>query len=85
MVGVSHYSMSVSLTIEVHLRPWSAGKHLESAGGLARELGNFDEVIDLYKRASELYVQCGKVQPAADALARGARFMNCHSLLVCHF
>lgn len=53
--------------------PWSAGKHLESAGGLARELGNFDEVIDLYKRASELYVQCGKVQPAADALDKGAR------------
>lgn len=46
---------------------------MESAAGLAKELGNFIEVADFYRRASELYIVCGRPQPASDALAKGAR------------
>eukprot|EP01018_Ginkgo_biloba_P029510 Gb_22676 [translate_table: standard] len=56
--------------------PWQAAKHLESAGALAKELGNWNEVADYYKRACELYTECGKPQPASDALARGARALE---------
>uniref|UniRef100_A0A0D6R4D1 Gamma-soluble NSF attachment protein n=1 Tax=Araucaria cunninghamii TaxID=56994 RepID=A0A0D6R4D1_ARACU len=56
--------------------PWQAAKHLESAGALAKELENWNEVADYYKRASELYTECGRPQPASDALARGARALE---------
>eukprot|EP00246_Nothoceros_aenigmaticus_P006336 TRINITY_DN1916_c0_g2_i1.p1 TRINITY_DN1916_c0_g2~~TRINITY_DN1916_c0_g2_i1.p1 ORF type:complete len:231 (-),score=49.85 TRINITY_DN1916_c0_g2_i1:276-917(-) len=39
---------------------------------MAKELGAWAEVADLYRRASELYTNCGKPQPSADALRRGA-------------
>uniref|UniRef100_A0A7I4FAB7 Gamma-soluble NSF attachment protein n=1 Tax=Physcomitrium patens TaxID=3218 RepID=A0A7I4FAB7_PHYPA len=51
--------------------PWTAGKHMESAGQLAKELGLIDEAVDSYRRASELFLHCGKVQPSADVLSRG--------------
>nr|DAD43652.1 TPA_asm: hypothetical protein HUJ06_001882 [Nelumbo nucifera] len=54
-------------------RPWDAAKHMESAGAAAKELGSWNEVADFYRRASELYIECGRSQPAADALAKGAR------------
>ncbi|KAL0004100.1 hypothetical protein SO802_011661 [Lithocarpus litseifolius] len=53
--------------------PWYAAKHMESATALAKEVGNWTEVADFYKRASELYMVCGRPQPAYDALAKGAR------------
>lgn len=53
--------------------PWAAGKHMESVGALAKELGFIDETVDSYRRASELFLTCGKVQPSADVLGRGAR------------
>ncbi|MCO5608160.1 hypothetical protein L7F22_062366 [Adiantum nelumboides] len=56
--------------------PWQAAKNLEAAGGLAKELGKFDEVLDLYRRASNLYGECGMPQPSADALAKGARALE---------
>lgn len=46
---------------------------MESAGALAKELGRWNEVSDFYRRASELYRECGRPQPASDALAKGAR------------
>lgn len=46
---------------------------MESAAALAKELGNWNEVADFYRRASELYNECGRSQPASDALAKGAR------------
>ncbi|XP_020103669.1 gamma-soluble NSF attachment protein [Ananas comosus] len=52
--------------------PWDAAKHMESAAGLAKELGRWNEVSDFYRRASELYRECGRAQPASDALAKGA-------------
>lgn len=55
-------------------RPWDAAKHMESAAGLAKELGRWNEVSDFYRRASELYRECGRAQPASDALAKGARY-----------
>ncbi|KAJ7549130.1 hypothetical protein O6H91_07G041500 [Diphasiastrum complanatum] len=58
------------------LSPWQAAKHMEAAGGLAKELGNWTEVADFYKRACELYAESGKPQPGADALARGARALE---------
>lgn len=55
-------------------RPWTAGKHMESVGALAKELGYIDETVDSYRKASELFLNCGKVQPSADVLGRGARY-----------
>ena len=56
-----------------NVRPWDAAKHMESAAALAKELSNWREVSDFYRRASELYMECGRSQPASDALAKGAR------------
>lgn len=56
--------------------PWQAAKNLEAAGGLAKELGKFDEVLDLYKRASDMFVECGMPQPGADSLVKGARALE---------
>jgi tetratricopeptide (TPR) repeat protein len=53
--------------------PWDAAKDMESAASLAKDLKNWNEVTDLYRRASELYIECGRPQPASDALAKGAR------------
>ncbi|CAN6454778.1 unnamed protein product [Victoria cruziana] len=53
--------------------PWDAAKHMESAAALAKEVGNWGEVSDFYRRASEYYTECGRSQPATDALAKGAR------------
>ncbi|KAG2689571.1 hypothetical protein I3843_09G144300 [Carya illinoinensis] len=55
---------------------WDAAKHMESAAYLAKELGNWNEVADFYRRASELYIVCGRSQPASDALAKGARVLE---------
>ncbi|KAK8494808.1 hypothetical protein V6N13_062518 [Hibiscus sabdariffa] len=56
--------------------PWDAAKHMESAAALAKELRNWTEVIDFYRRASELYMQCDRPQPASDSLAKAARALE---------
>ncbi|XP_010689573.2 gamma-soluble NSF attachment protein [Beta vulgaris subsp. vulgaris] len=56
--------------------PWDAAKHMESAGAMAKEHGSWNEVADLYTRASELYIECARSQPASDALAKGARALE---------
>ncbi|EEF32488.1 gamma-soluble nsf attachment protein, putative [Ricinus communis] len=61
---------------EILSSPWDAAKHMESAAALAKELRNWNEVADLYKKASELYIECGRSQPASDALAKGARALE---------
>ncbi|KAK9056012.1 hypothetical protein SSX86_027099 [Deinandra increscens subsp. villosa] len=55
---------------------WDAAKHMESAAALAVELSIWGEVADFYKRAAELYNECGRAQPASDALAKGARALE---------
>ncbi|KAL6652019.1 hypothetical protein ACP70R_010944 [Stipagrostis hirtigluma subsp. patula] len=64
--------MISSFTLNKFHRPWDAAKHMESAAALAKELGRWNEVSDFYRRASELYRECGRPQPASDALAKGA-------------
>ncbi|KAK1369154.1 Gamma-soluble NSF attachment protein [Heracleum sosnowskyi] len=56
--------------------PWDAAKHMESAAALAKELGNWREVADFYRQACVLYNECGRAQPASDALAKGARALE---------
>ncbi|KAH7568484.1 hypothetical protein JRO89_XS06G0005800 [Xanthoceras sorbifolium] len=56
--------------------PWDAAKHMEAAAALAKELGNWSEVADFYRKASELYNECGRSQPASDALAKAARALE---------
>ncbi|KAE8689807.1 Gamma-soluble NSF attachment protein [Hibiscus syriacus] len=56
--------------------PWDAAKHMESAAALAKELRNWTEVIDFYRRASEQYMQCDRPQPASDSLAKAARALE---------
>ena len=46
---------------------------MESAAALAKELSNWTEVADFYRKASELYIVCGRTQLASDALAKAAR------------
>ncbi|KAK8942179.1 Gamma-soluble NSF attachment protein [Platanthera guangdongensis] len=52
--------------------PWDAAKHMESAAALAKDLHRWNEVSDHCRKASELYMECGRSQPASDALAKGA-------------
>ncbi|KAK8930607.1 Gamma-soluble NSF attachment protein [Platanthera zijinensis] len=52
--------------------PWDAAKHMESAAALAKDLHRWNEVSDHYRKASDLYMECGRSQPASDALAKGA-------------
>ncbi|KAD3068934.1 hypothetical protein E3N88_36814 [Mikania micrantha] len=61
---------------EQAVKPWDAAKHMESAAALAVELSIWGEVADFYRRASELYNECGRSQPASDALAKGARALE---------
>ncbi|XP_021746017.1 gamma-soluble NSF attachment protein-like [Chenopodium quinoa] len=56
--------------------PWDAARFMESAAAMAKELGSWNEVADFYRRASELYIECGRSQPASDALAKGARALE---------
>ncbi|XP_068656736.1 gamma-soluble NSF attachment protein-like [Aristolochia californica] len=57
---------------EMQSSPWDAAKHMESAAALAKELRQWKEVSDLYRKSSELYLECGRSQPASDALAKAA-------------
>ncbi|XP_052732270.1 gamma-soluble NSF attachment protein isoform X2 [Vigna angularis] len=56
--------------------PWDAAKHMESAAALGKDLSNWQEVGDFYRKASELYMECGRPQPASDALAKAARALE---------
>ncbi|XP_043690175.1 gamma-soluble NSF attachment protein [Telopea speciosissima] len=56
--------------------PWDAAKNMESAASMAKELGSWNEVADFFRTASKLYIECGRSQPAADALAKGARLLE---------
>ncbi|XP_042516228.1 gamma-soluble NSF attachment protein [Macadamia integrifolia] len=56
--------------------PWDAAKHMESAASMAKEVGIWNEVADFFRTASKFYIECGRSQPAADALAKGARLLE---------
>ncbi|KAH9604964.1 hypothetical protein KSS87_001781 [Heliosperma pusillum] len=58
---------------EMQSSPWDAAKHMESAATMAKEQGLWTEVSEFYKSASHYYIECGRSQPASDALAKGAR------------
>ncbi|KVH87934.1 NSF attachment protein [Cynara cardunculus var. scolymus] len=73
---LSSYPFMLKLSLPFKLKPWDAAKHMESAAALAVELSIWNEVADFYRRASELYNECGRSQPASDALAKGARALE---------
>ncbi|KAG9439628.1 hypothetical protein H6P81_019793 [Aristolochia fimbriata] len=58
---------------EMQSSPWDAAKHKESAAALAKELRQRKDVSDLYRKSSELYLECGRSKPASDALENAAR------------
>ncbi|XP_073312229.1 gamma-soluble NSF attachment protein isoform X2 [Primulina huaijiensis] len=62
--------------------PWDAAKHMESAAALAKQVGKWNEVADFYRHASELFIECGRSQPASDALAKGARYTDAATILL---
>ncbi|KAG6794070.1 hypothetical protein POTOM_003303 [Populus tomentosa] len=74
--GFNVHKFAFSVFLNEKIRPWDAAKHMESAAALAKELGNWNEVTDFYRRASELYMECGRPQPASDALAKAARALE---------
>eukprot|EP00897_Mesotaenium_endlicherianum_P001016 jgi/Mesen1/10915/ME000095S10253 len=55
---------------------WQAAKHMETAGSLSHELKQWRQVADFYRRASTLYLENNRLQPAAEALARGAKLLE---------
>ncbi|KAK6154813.1 hypothetical protein DH2020_009061 [Rehmannia glutinosa] len=61
----------------------SKGQEMLSSypSALAKELGKWTEVADFYRRASELYTECGRLQPASDALAKGLVLLFVESAL----
>ncbi|KAF9620550.1 hypothetical protein IFM89_013215 [Coptis chinensis] len=61
---------------EMQSSPWDAAKHMETCGNISKELGKWGHVLDYYRRASELYNECGRSQPASDSLAKGARALE---------
>ncbi|KAJ0018246.1 hypothetical protein Pint_11422 [Pistacia integerrima] len=63
-------------SLRILISPWDAAKHMKSAAVLAKDLGNWIEVADFYRKASELYTECGRPQPASDALAKAARSIS---------
>jgi len=66
-----------SLAQEKCMAPWPAAKHLETAGGLAKESGaEATEIADFYRRANNLYCEAGRAQSGADALCRGAKALE---------
>lgn len=56
--------------------PWDAAKLMETAATLACDKKIWSEAAEKYRRASELYTECGRSQPASDALAKGARALE---------
>ncbi|KAK8921223.1 Gamma-soluble NSF attachment protein [Platanthera zijinensis] len=65
-------SLFMHLFLTSFYGPWDAAKHMESAAALAKDLHRWNEVSDHYRKASELYMECRRSQPASDALAKGA-------------
>jgi gamma-soluble NSF attachment protein len=55
---------------------WHAAKHYEDAAKLSAELRNFSQVAEFSRQASENYVDVGKLVPAAECLAKGARMLE---------
>ncbi|GBG77743.1 hypothetical protein CBR_g24190 [Chara braunii] len=58
--------------------PFSAAKHMESAGMMAKEAHQWTSAAASYSRACELYLEAGRPQPASDALFKGARAVEDH-------
>ncbi|GBG89196.1 hypothetical protein CBR_g48904 [Chara braunii] len=58
--------------------PFTAAKHMESAGMMAKEARRWEVATASYKRACELYLEAGRPQPGADALFKGARAIEDH-------
>lgn len=73
VIGFTLLNCRVLFVLDKLIRPWDAAKLMESAAALAKELSNWREVGDFYQKASQLYMECGRPQPASDALAKGAR------------
>jgi tetratricopeptide (TPR) repeat protein len=55
---------------------WHASKHLEDAAKLSVEVRSYSKAAEFSRQASQNYVDCGKLSPAAECLARGARWLE---------
>lgn len=58
---------------------WHAAKHLEDAAKLSAEVRNYSQAAEFTRQASQSYVDCGKLLPAAECLAKGARTLEAAS------
>ena len=56
--------------------PWHAAKHLEKASEAAKETQDWTLAVDYLKQASLAYREAGRAQSAAEALSKGARFLE---------
>jgi len=56
--------------------PYTAAKHLEAAGGMAKELKQPGEAAGLYQRASLCYRENGNPEKAADTLVKAAKVIE---------
>lgn len=73
VIGFTLLKCRLLFVLDKLIRPWNAAEHMESAAALAKELSNWREVGDFCQKASQLYMECGRPQPASDALAKAAR------------
>ncbi len=55
--------------------PWHSAKNLEKAADMAKESGGMDFEV-LYQDAARAYLEAGRTQAAAEALARAARHLE---------
>ncbi|BDA50046.1 probable gamma-soluble NSF attachment protein [Coccomyxa sp. Obi] len=55
--------------------PWHSAKNLEKAADMAKESGGMDVEV-LYRDAARAYLEAGRTQAAAEALARAARHLE---------
>lgn len=72
--------MAYEKAAEANLRgggtAWHAAKHLEDAAKLSAEVRNYSQAAEFTRQASQSYVDCGKLLPAAECLAKGARTLE---------
>eukprot|EP00899_Mesostigma_viride_P004870 jgi/Mesvir1/14384/Mv09781-RA.1 len=56
--------------------PWDAAKHMESAGAAAAEQGVWHEVVELYSRAAELFVEALRPERAAETYFKAGKVLE---------
>ena len=55
---------------------WHAAKHLESAAQISKDMEQWPATADFARRASQLYIDAGKLGTGAECMGRAARWLE---------